>query len=96
MRKTTQLATSAFLAGIPTSISNTTVTVEDGVTRLYLFGNHIASKQPDNGIFISNAGYFTNTTKERLNGLPNVAINQKNGVWYLNGQVWDGEWIKVS
>lgn len=96
MRKTTQLATSAFLAGIPTGISNTTVTVENGVTCLYLFGNHIASKQPDGGIFISNAGYFTNTTKERLNGLPNVTINQKNGVWYLNGQVWDGDWVKVS
>jgi hypothetical protein len=95
MRKTTKLACAAFIAGIPTRISNTSVTVENGVTRLYLFSNHIASKQPDGGIFVSNAGYFTNTTKERLNGIPGVTVNQKDGVWYLNGRVWDGEWTKV-
>lgn len=35
------------------------------------------------------------TTKERLNGLPNVFIHQKEFQWVLNGKVWDGSRIKV-
>lgn len=42
------------------------------------------------------AGYATVTTKERLNALEGVGIQQKKGKWYLNGVEWNGEWIKVS
>ena len=45
---------------------------------------------------ISNAGWQSNTTKERLNGLPNVGIYQKNWQWYLNGNEWNGEWTRVG
>jgi len=33
---------------------------------------------------------------DRLNGLPNVNIHQKNFQWFLNGEEWDGEFIKVE
>jgi hypothetical protein len=45
---------------------------------------------------ISNAGWASNTTKERLNGLPNVRVQQKNWNWFLNGVEWNGEWTRVG
>ena len=62
---------------------------------LYLHG-HLIAKADHNGLQITNAGYFTNTTKERLNGLPHVHIHQKNFEWYLNGELWNGEWKYVQ
>lgn len=35
-------------------------------------------------------------TKERLNALPYVNIVQRNYVWYLNGQEWDGNKIDIN
>lgn len=61
---------------------------------MYLHGNQIAVN--DGALYITAAGWFTNTTKERLNGLPGVHINQKAGEWYLNGENWDGSWAKVQ
>jgi len=49
----------------------------------------------ENGLFISDGGWQTVTTKERLNGFPNVHIYQKNFQWFLNGEEWDGSRIKV-
>jgi hypothetical protein len=90
-RKTTKIAVAAFLAGNKVSTSNTTT---DG-NALFLFGNKIAEKRTD-GIYITNAGWFSATTKERLNGLPNVLIHQDKGEWYLNGNKWDGEWTLIA
>ena len=64
-------------------------------TILLLFGNRIAEHRAD-GLWITNCGYQTNTTKNHLNKLPNVTIYQRNFQWYLNGVEWDGGWIKVS
>lgn len=75
----------AFLAG-KSRRSNNTAT--DGKS-LWLWGNEIAYKA-DNQIFIRTCGWFTRTTKDRLTGIPGVCIWQKKGVWYLNGEVWDG------
>jgi len=44
---------------------------------------------------ITNAGWQSNTTKERLNGLSGVSIYQKNFQWFLNGKPWNGDWITV-
>lgn len=41
-------------------------------------------------------GYQTRTTKERLNGIPDVSVHQKKGQWYLNGYAWDGSWAFVG
>lgn len=63
--------------------------------RLILHGNTIAELS-HKGLQISSGGWQTNTTKERLNGLPNVSIHQKDFQWYLNGHIWHGDWIKID
>ena len=49
----------------------------------------------DRNLSINNCGWFSNTTKERLNGLlsylGNEGIYQKNFVWFLNGEAWNGQ-----
>ena len=97
MRKVTEQAVNAFLLNKPFNGDNTTVERSRLGATLYLHGNLIASKDLDSKhIQITNAGWFSNTTKERLNGLPGVSIQQKKGVWYLNGKEWDGKLINVS
>jgi len=49
-----------------------------------------------NMLSVSNAGWASNTTKERLNGLPHVRVQQKNWNWFLNGVEWDGAWTRVG
>lgn len=60
-----------------------------------LHGNLIARRGANGMIQVSNAGWFSNTTKERLNGIPGVSVCQRKGVWYLNGKEWNGEWVTV-
>ena len=97
MRITTASAITAFLAARPFKSRNTKVEVSPNVTTLYLFGNAIAYlyNDPARTLSITNAGWQTNTTKERLNGIPGVSINQRQGVWYLNGSPWDGKLIDI-
>lgn len=64
-------------------------------TAMYLFENKIAEWRED-GLWISNAGWSSSTTKERLNGLTGVRVHQRAGVWYLNGYWWSGEWVNVD
>ena len=91
MRQVTQKIVDAFLQGRNLKIGNTRSF--DGA--IYLHRNKIAECRAD-GLWISCAGWMSNTTKERLNGLPFVRINQQNFEWYLNGERWDGSWIRVS
>ena len=96
MRKITEQAAHAFLRRENFKSGNTEVKVEDNVVRMYLHGNLIAQKTPL-ATTISDGGYGqSNTTKERLNGLCNVNIKQVKGVWYLNGQEWDGKNIIIG
>jgi len=98
MRAITEQAISAFMNAKPFSKSNTTVQVLPNVTVLLLFGNEIAYRynDPQNTLSITNAGWESVTTKERLNGLEGVSINQSKGVWYLNGKAWDGSLVDVN
>ena len=91
MNQTTSKIIDAFVQGQAKKISNTHT---DGQS-LWLFGNKIAEHRED-GLYITNAGWKTMTTKERLNGLPNVSIYQKKKQWYLNWKLWDGKWIRVN
>ncbi len=94
MRKITKNSINAFLSEKTCLISSTKVLVNSStnLVRLELFGNVIAEKNiGEKSFIIRNCGFFTNTTKERLNGLPNVRINQKNFDWYLNGELWNGK-----
>ena len=99
MRKITIDAVNAFMNNKPFSRGNTKVNVykTDGVTILTLHDNEIAMKCHDTGkLTITNAGWFSKTTRERLNGLPDVSIKQKDYKWYLNGELWDGLWTEVK
>ena len=95
MKIVTQNAVACFNRGGNRTFGNTQVVTEEGVTRLYLFGNLIAVKE--NGVLkVSNAGWFSNTTRERLNGLSEVHVKQKNFQWYLNGEEWNGSWKQIN
>ena len=95
MRKITKEMANAFNSDIPFNKDNTLVKVGGDITNLFLHGNLIAHKIQGK-LFISNCGWFTNVTKERLNALPNVSIYQKKGIWFLNGLPWDGGTIEVA
>ena len=97
MRKITQLSIIAFLNAEPFCLNNTIVEVEPNVTILKLHNNPIAYKynDPKQTISITNAGWETNTTKERLNAIPGVEIQQINFQWYLNGNLWDGSLTEI-
>jgi hypothetical protein len=91
MRQITKQAVAAFMNGYNFNSGNTMV--QDGA--MYLHGNKIAEWM-DGELWITNAGWQSNTTKERLNGIPGVSIQQRNYVWYLNSEEWSGQWIKVE
>ena len=103
MRKITQEAVECFNNSTPFKKGNTQVIVSDNklLTLMTLHGNTIASLHREESdheqatLFITNCGWFTTTTKERLNGLDGVQVHQSKGEWYLNGQAWDGRSIKV-
>jgi hypothetical protein len=96
MRKITREAVDKFLNRKPFSKGNMKVEEAGNTFRLKLHNNTIAVLDEMNMLSISNAGWKSNTTKERLNGLPNVGIYQKNWQWYLNGNEWNGEWTRVG
>jgi hypothetical protein len=97
-RAITTNAIEKFLNAETFNTSNTQVEVLPNVTILKLFGNPIAYQynDPERTLSITNAGWKSNTTKERLNGIPNVRITQTNGKWFLNGTEWDGKLIDVK
>jgi hypothetical protein len=79
------------------TISNTQVVVDKkGNASMYLFGNKIAVFSAEGILYISNAGWFSVTTKSRLNDLPGVHISQRKGYWYLYDDLWNGRWIGLK
>jgi len=98
MRTITRKSIAAFENAKPFSMGNMNVSVLPNVTILSLHGNVIAYRynDPERTLSITNAGWFSNTTKERLNALRGVSISQKKGVWYLNGKQWDGKLIDIK
>lgn len=91
MRQVTQQVVGAFNYGTKKRVGNTKSTGDE----LYLHGNLIARKH-DGVIEITNAGWTSNVTKERLNGIRGVYVVQKDFEWYLNGEKWDGSWTKLE
>jgi hypothetical protein len=98
MRNITIESINAFLSAKKFKKSNMQVEVLPNVTVLKYQGNEIAYRynDPKKTLSITNCGWFSNTTKERLNGLPNVSIQQKNFIWYLNGNEWNGKLININ
>jgi len=74
------------------------IEVLPNVTIMKLHGNVIAYRYNDtlNTISITNAGWCTNQTKERLNSIPGVKVHQHKGEWYLNDEPWDGRLVDVN
>ena len=91
MRKITEQVVGAFERRQRKVVGNT----ETDGTCLWLFGNKIAEYR-EGGIWITNAGWSSPTTKERLNGIYGVHITQKKGEWFLNGHRWGGEWVCLN
>ena len=83
MRKVTEQTCTAFIEGSYKKIGNTEAT--SGTLRLF---DNLIAKREGRKIFISNAGYITTTTKDRLNGLLYLLglgmqkIYQRDGTWY--------------
>ena len=108
MRQITEQSIAAFLNAEEFSKQNMIVEVLPNVTILKLHNNPIAYlyNDPEKTLSITNAGWKSNTTKERLNGLineylgyPNCigrGINQKNFVWYLDGKEWNGKLTDIK
>ncbi len=107
MRKITADAIEALRMGRNFKRGNTEVKVwntrvkfttrSDAVIRrrgLFLHGSLIA-EMTQQILYLHTHGCMTALTKERLNGIPSVNIVQKNKVWFLNGEEWDGGHIKL-
>lgn len=97
MRKITKEAVYAFENNQRFNKANTIVN-EFGY---FLHGNKIAEytslfNDGNKDINITLAGWNTNTTRERLNGLDGVRVTTKLGQAYLNGKEWDDEWITIK
>ena len=95
MRLITKESIQAFNNGLNFRKSNMQIIATKESIRLLYQGNMIAIKE-NNTLKITNCGWFSNTTKERLNALSGVSLFQKNFVWYLNGKAWDGKLIEVK
>ena len=91
MRKITREIVNAFQNSRSLTIGNSRTNGES----LWLFGNKIAEIRRD-GLWITNAGWESMTTKERLNGLSGIDIRVRRGTWYLNGFEWDGSWTHID
>lgn len=92
MRKISIDAAKAFAENKNFNRANTMVCTNNFCgreTSLYLHGNLIAQKKGKR-LFVQNCGFFTKTTKERLNAL-GLNITQCNFKWYLCGREWNGQ-----
>lgn len=98
MRKVTINTINALMNRCEIKQGNTKVEKDSstGFYTLKLHNNPIAYIDGKGSLWITHAGWDTVTTKERLNGLPNVSIQQNDFVWYLNGKEWDGRWTEIG
>ena len=93
MRQITEQSVKAFYNKGTLNKQNMNVFFDryDYKSRMLLHNNCIATyDHQENILTINNCGWFTPTTKERLNALEGVNIQQKNFVWFLNGEEWNG------
>lgn len=94
MRKVSKAIIKAFMAGESKRVGNTST---DGLN-IWLHGNLIASRD-SSGLIVSDCGWQTVTTKERLNSLflllfragwvdIHYRITQSDFEWFINGEEW--------
>ena len=102
MRIITKKSVEAFLNKEPFKLNNTEIKalsfegsgdeLEILSVGMILHGSLIATNDGDGNIQITNAGYPTRVTRERLNSIPGVSVKKIKGIEYLNGEAWDGKW----
>mgnify|MGYP003352113521 CR=1 FL=1 len=95
MRVVTAQIMRAWSQGKRKTVGNTWT---DGY-KIYLHGNCIV-KTVDGHVYISDGGYWSATTRERLNGFlrhmgVKAYVSQKNFAPYYCEQPWDGNWTLV-
>ena len=90
MRKITSAICLAFESRNKLAMGNS---MTDGET-LFLHANAIARHGAE-GLEVTTAGWDTNTTRERLNGLDGVSAYRRKGELILNGRKWHGDWVNV-
>ena len=102
MRQITKESVKAFYNAERYFKNNTRVEVLPNVTIFYLHDNEIAYRynDPQRMLSVQNCGWFSNTTKERLNGILEYIgkplIYQRNFIWYLNGNKWNGNRTEIK
>ena len=98
MNNLTQESVAAFLNAKKFKKANMQVEVLENVSILKLHNNPIAYRynDPEKTLSVQNCGWFSRTTKERLNAIPGVHVKQKDWNWYLNGEQWDGNLVDVK
>lgn len=103
MKKISENAAKAFKEGRPFKRGNTRVEVHPDRVSMFLFGNEIAKREYDILLRrpvtrVRNAGWFSVTTKDRLNALlsSHFFITQRNFIWFLGDRVWNGDWITIE
>ncbi len=99
MRQITKESVKAFYKQERFYKNNTSVIDTFFGARFYLHNNLIAEIK--NGkLYICNCGWFSNTTKERLNGILDYIgkprIYQKRFQWFLNGEKWNGNRVEIK
>lgn len=87
----------SFKAGIKKKVGNDET---DGKV-ISLHKNPIVRREYNGDILISNAGWGTMTTRDRINGVLrslgiDVRVSQKAGKQMLGSEEWDGSWTKVG
>ena len=88
MRKIETQMNAAIQANKNWTSGNTSVLTEDGISKVYLHGNHIATIGEDS-MTIFDGGFQSNTTKSRLNALcsefcvAGEGVFQKNYQWFV-------------
>ena len=103
MRQISRGAANCFLAGIPFTRGNTAVIVHDDIAIMALHGNIIARHNlRTDRIEVSCAGWYTRTTKDRLNAIilsflgKGHEIYQRNYRWYWkSGQTFNSGFQKL-
>jgi hypothetical protein len=93
MRTITNESVNAFINGRSFKKANMSVQIDGAGVHLFLHNNLIASKI-NNKLRVTDAGWQTTTTKERLNGVLDAfnlpRLSQKKGVWYIGAEEFNG------
>tara|TARA_B100000902_G_scaffold383867_1_gene423281 strand:- start:558 stop:857 length:300 start_codon:yes stop_codon:yes gene_type:complete len=93
MRKVTQQIKQSFFERKAKTIGNT----ETDGNSVWLHGNEIIKRDSSGLIFWTLAGWNTPTTRERINGILDVGVHQKNFEPVLNGHTIDeSDWFALE